>query len=186
MQSVYLTGFIVARYFSFMMASFSVSPKNGILYVLLFSCSICINRLRMCVCVSECVCVCVCVCVSVCVCVCVQCVTVCVCECNLSSHTLRHTTYVPYRALNCTSTIYSSSPRFPSPVHLSLPLHESSQPHLVPEKSDTAQLRDQVLHRLHQLSILQLQRVDDVRQTLLEVAELHRRSFTCGEGEGEC
>ena len=46
MQSVYLTGFIVARYFSFMMASFSVSPRNGILYVLLFSCSICISRLR--------------------------------------------------------------------------------------------------------------------------------------------
>ena len=35
----------MARYFSFMMASFSGLPRNGILMVLLVSCSICIRRL---------------------------------------------------------------------------------------------------------------------------------------------
>ena len=37
---------MVARYFSFMMASFSVLPRKGMLRVLFVSCSICISRLK--------------------------------------------------------------------------------------------------------------------------------------------
>ena len=62
-------------------------------------------------------------------------------------------------------------------MHLPLPLHESSQPHLIPKQRDTTQLSHQVLHGLHKVGVLLLQRVDDDRETLLKVAQLHRRGF---------